>query len=105
LGLVAMKPRLQVADHTDEDLTAWYFLRSRIWRYRPGYSIMRRIPRQGDRRDAELMYRIEICRQYEREHPEKFIQYQGWAWVHAMVQAALQDGRVIFTGSDITYYA
>jgi len=61
-----------------------------------GYWVMER-SKQSDRRDAELMFRIELCRQWERDHPEEFASYLGWGWVHATC--------IGFAGSDITYFA
>lgn len=60
-----MKPRLQVADYTHEDQEAWFFLRCHIQKYRPGYAMARRLARDADRRDADLMLSLMMgCRAF-----------------------------------------
>jgi hypothetical protein len=55
---------------------------------------------QQDRSDADLMYRIELCRKYEREHPAEFAEYAGYGWVHDALWIVLSGNRVQFADSD-----
>jgi hypothetical protein len=100
-----MKPRRQVTSLTLEDMN---ILLQLALRAEPNHdaklSWYLRVVVPADRRDAELMYRIEICRQYERDHAEKFVEYRGLGWVNCLVETALESP-VRFTGSDITYFA
>lgn len=59
----------------------------------------------SDRRDAELMYRIEVCREFERLHPDAFTQWAGYGWVHSMMESIVDSGGSVgFTGSDVRYF-
>jgi hypothetical protein len=96
----AMKPRLENIDLTGQDAAVLGFLGMRFGHIRvldahPSYL-------RADRRDAELMYRIEIARDYEREHPEAFVEYAGEGLVHCLVATVLRTGPVSFVDSDIT---
>lgn len=64
---------------------------------------------QQDRRDADLMYRIELCRKYEREHPAEFANpgsagspstLAGYGWVHDALWLVLSGTRIQFKDSD-----
>jgi hypothetical protein len=104
VGEVKVKPR-QVEAWTKEDFIIWGHV---CYRFQPKidsdycpetWSVL------ADRCAADLMLGIERCRQYEHEHPEEFVEYAGWGWVHAMLDAALDGYPVKFAGLDITYFA
>jgi hypothetical protein len=99
-----MKPRLERAQFTEEDTLIWLLVIYRFYQ-RHGSKFLARTFATGDRRDAELMYRIEIARNYEREHPEVFVEYAGEGLVHCLVATALRTGPVSFVDSDITWCA
>lgn len=61
-GRRSMRHADTITLYTIEDCDVWFFLRSRIQRYRPGYTKMRRIAREGDRRDADLMLSLKLAR-------------------------------------------
>ena len=98
-----MKPRLKSATLTPDDVSIWMQLGTDWWQ--GGAQWMPQAYLNADRRDAELMYRIEMCRKFEREHPADFAQYAGLGWVHCLVAATLGGTRVRFRDSDITYCA
>jgi hypothetical protein len=102
----AMKPRCLSVPLSEEDWHIWLLVAHRFsgpFEHMTRLAFLDRAARQG-RRDADLMYGIELARQWERDHPDDFTEYKDWGFVHALVSAGVEYP-VRIVPVDITYCA